>query len=73
MITTDVVKGTAVFKSVDKETGREFFWFRTPNGQTGGVVDRNGNIPEPHEAVLIIPDEGKPFIGFSQQEPVFTY
>lgn len=73
MTTTDVVAGTVVYKSIDKTDGRVFFWFRQPDGQTGGVAERNGKVPQPSEAVLIIPDSGKPFIGFKELEAVLTY
>ena len=73
MHTQDVVAGTVVYKSIDKEDGRVFFWYRTPDGQTGGVAERDGRIPAKEEAVLIIPDSGKPFIGFKELNKVLTY
>ena len=73
MHTQDVVAGTKVFRSTDKEDGRVFYWFRQPDGTTGGVAERNGHIPAKGEAVLIIPDAGKPFIGFKELEAVCTY
>ena len=73
MKTADVVAGTVVYKSIDKEDGRVFFWFRQPDGTTGGVAERDGRIPAKEEAVLIIPDNGKPFIGFKELNKVLTY
>lgn len=69
---SDVAAGTDVFRSTDKE-GRVFYWFRTPQGETGGVVERNGKIPTKEEAVMITPDEGKKFIGFKDLDKVLTY
>jgi hypothetical protein len=73
MHTQDVVAGTKVFRSTDKEDGRVFFWYRTPDGQTGGVAIRNGVPPTKEEAIMITPDEGKQFIGFKELDCVLTY
>lgn len=74
MTTQAIEPGTNVFQSTDSDTGRTFYWFRTPSGTTGGVaVDHTGNPPTRDEAVLIIPDSGKPFIGYKERKPVLTY
>lgn len=73
MRTADVVAGTEVFKSYDKDRKLDFFWYKLPSGETGGVVDRGGVPPTREEAIMVYPDNGKPFIGFRKLEPVLVY
>jgi hypothetical protein len=74
MAQTQVPAGTSVFSGYDSKEKRVFYWFKTPDGTTGGVVMRDGQIPQPGEEVMIIPDDGsKPFIGFKTPKAVLTY
>jgi hypothetical protein len=74
MAQTAVPAGTSVFPGYDSKEKRVFYWFRTPDGTTGGVVMRGENIPQPGEEVMIYPEDGgKPFIGFKEPKAVLTY
>lgn len=68
-----VTPGTQIFEGFDRNENRRFFYYVTPSGERGGVLDRDGVCPGREDAVIIVNDKGVRFMGWKNKPAIYTF